>query len=170
MPLPLPCRWDGDGFVPLQRFAKEADRAYVVGEVYRMAPVEDRSGKSHGHYFAALSDAWANLPEGQAERFPSAEHLRKWALIKAGWRDERSIVAASKAEAQRLAAFVRPMDEFAVVLVSGPVVTVYTAQSQSMRAMGKQAFEASKQAVLDIVAGMIGVTADALYKQAGQAA
>ena len=37
-----------------------------------------------------------------------------------------------------------------------------TAQSQSFRAMGKQRFQESKQAVLDILAELIGVEAKQL--------
>src|SRR3546814_8478118 len=110
-----------------------ADRYYVVGETYSLVPQEDRSAVSHRHYFVSLHDAWTNLPEDAAERFQTSEHLRKWALIRAGYRDERSIVCASKAEAQRLAAFIKPMDDYAVVLVSEAVVKVCTAKSQDRK-------------------------------------
>ena len=70
----------------------------------------------------------------------------------------RSIVASSKAEALRVAAFIRPVDEFAVVTVIEAVVTIYTAKSQNMRAMGKKGFRASADAVLDFVSAMIGTS------------
>lgn len=165
---PIAFAWDGESMVPQN--GRLADRHYVVGLSYRLAPYEDRSQRSHNHYFAAVKEAWENLPEDKAERFPTSEHLRKWALIRAGYRDERSIVAASKAEAQRMAAFVKPMDEYAVVVVSEAVVTVYTAKSQSLRAMGKKDFQASKDAVLDVLAAMVGVGAPALRQNAGRAA
>ncbi len=165
---PMAFQWDGEAMVP--RMPKLADRHFVVGEVYRLVEHHDRSRATHNHYFAVINEAWLNLPEREAERFPTSEHLRKWCLIKSGYRDEKSIAAGSKAEAQRIAAFVRPIDGFAVVVVSEAVVTVYTAKSQSMRAMGKQAFQASKQAVLDIVAGMIDVAPATLRRYAGMAA
>ena len=56
----------------------------------------------------------------------------------------------------RVAAFVRPLDDFAVVETDGLVVTVYTAKSQSMRAMGKKTFQESKDAVLRVIAELIG--------------
>jgi len=166
MPAPIIFEWDGDAMAPLPRFRKEADRRFAVHERYRMDAIEERSAVSHSHYFAVLHQAWMNLPEHLAERFATADHLRKYALIKAGFRDERSIVAASKAEAQRLAAFIKPMDEFAIVTVSEAVVTVYTAKSQSMKAMGKADFQRSKQEVLDLVAAMIGVAPDELVRAA----
>jgi hypothetical protein len=162
MTAPLVYQWDGEAMRPLPRFARQADREFVIGELYRLVVQEERSAASHAQFFAALNDAWQNLPEDQAERFPSVEHLRKWALIQAGFADERSIVCGSKAEAQRVGAFVRPFDEYAVVIVRDAVVKVFTAQSQSMRAMGKPEFERSKRATLEIVARMIGVSADDL--------
>lgn len=167
-PIPLWFLWDNDVMTP-QRL-RLADKYYVVGQHYRLVPEEERSMRSHRYYFASINEAWKNLPEDLAERFPTADHLRKFALIKAGYRDERSIVAASKAEAQRIAAFIRPMDDFAVVVVSEAVVTVLTAKSQSMRAMGKKTFGESKEAVLDIVAAMIGTSRAALEQNAEQAA
>ena len=165
---PLAFTWDGEAMHP--KVPRLADRYYTVGETYRLEPREERSGASHNHYFASIAEAHGNLREDVADRFPTPEHLRKWALVKAGYRDERTIVAASKAEAQRLAAFIKPMDEFAIVTVSEAVVTVYTAKSQSVKAMGKAVFEASKKAVLNIVAQMIGTSAPTLQREAGRAA
>ena len=134
-----------------------ADRHYVVGEVYRLVEHHDRSLNSHRHYFAAIAEGWSNLPDDLLAEYPSAEHLRKKLLIRAGYADERSIVCASKAEAQRVAAFVKPMDDFAVVVVREAVVRVYTAQSQQMKAMGAKAFQESKTKVLDALDDLLGV-------------
>lgn len=155
MTAPAPFRWSGDAMIPLR--PRAADRAYAVGEVYNLAPEEARSSASHKHYFAIIREAWLNLNEDYAERFANPEALRKWALIKAGYRDERSIVCASKAEAQRVAAFIKPMDEYALVIVRDATVIVLTAKSQSVRAMGKKDFAESKEKVLAVLAELIGV-------------
>jgi len=167
---PILYQWDGESMVPFGRFAREADAQFVVGERYRMAVVEDRSAVSHRHYFACVNDAWANLPEQYEGRWPTAEHLRKWALCKAGYCDERTIVTASKAEAQRVAAFIRPMDGYAIVTVSGPVVTVYTARSQDTRSMDRKTFQESKDAVLGILEGLLQVPEGTLITQSARAA
>lgn len=162
-----PCSfiWDGECMTPSSRsMALLADKYYTVGERYTLIPHEQRSADSHRHYFASIHEAWLNLPENYADRLPTAEHLRKWALIKAGYFDSRSIVETSKAQAQRLAAFMKPMNDFAVVTIDGCTVTVYTAKSQSMRAMGKAEFQRSKNAVLDVIAGMVGVSVDSLTR------
>ena len=172
MSAPLLLRYTGAGeFHAVSRFwADKADKDFVIGEVYRVVEHHDRSDASHGHYFAAIADAWRNLPDRLLEEFPTSEHLRKKLLVKAGYADERSIVRASKAEAQRVAAFVKPMDEYAVVIVREAVVRVYTAQSQSMRAMGKKAFQDSKQAVLDAIDDLLGVERGETAKNAREAA
>lgn len=159
-------RWDGEAFVPWGRFQKLCDKEYVIGHDYRLEAVNQRSQATHNHFFAAIASAFENLPEDVAAQFASPEHLRKYALIKAGFADERSIVASSKAETLRIAAFVKPMDEYAMVTVKGAVIKVYTAQSQSMKAMGKADFQASKQACLEIVSAMIGVKPEDLSREA----
>ncbi len=140
----------------LSRHQRLADDQFTVGETYTLEVVEERSAASHSHFFAALNEAWSNLPDDLAQRFQTVEHLRKYALIKAGYFDERSIVCASKAEASRVAAFIKPMDGYAIVATSEATVRVFTAKSQSMRAMGKETFQDSKTKVLEIVADMIG--------------
>lgn len=167
---PIVCQYDGEAFYPLKRFRRECDDRFVVGERYVLEEVQQRSAASHRFYFAALNECWQSLPEHLAPRFPTSEHLRKHALIKAGYRDERSIVCASKAEAQRVAAFVRPMDDYAIVMVSGAIVTQYTAKSQSMKAMGKEAFRESMDAVLNVLAEMIGSDVSDVVRHAREAA
>lgn len=168
VPVPMDFSWDGEVMKPLH--PKLADKQFVVGEVYRFEVLEERSAASHRFYFVSIAEAHKNLSEELTLQHPTPEHLRKWALIKAGYRDERSVVCSSKAEALRMAAFIQPMDEYAVILCKGSAVTVYTAKSQSMKAQGKKDFEASKNAVLDIVAALIGVDRDTLTANAEKAA
>lgn len=169
MNTPLKYLWDGEAFQVLARHQSAADRQFTVGQTYQLDVGEERSAVSHSHYFAALNEAWSNLPDDLAERFQTVEHLRKYALIKAGFFDERSIVCASKVEAVRMAGFIKPMDDFAIVATSEATVRVFTAKSQSMRAMGKEAFQDSKTKVLEIVADMIG-SSRAQLSEAGRAA
>lgn len=156
--------WDGEHFVPYGRYAKQCDRDYVVGQMYTLDVVLERSDNSHRHYFAAVHEVWLNLPEPLASRFQTSEHLRKHALIQAGYYNERAIVCSTPEEATRFAAFVQPMDEYAIVVVNGYVVTQYTAKSQSYRDMDKATFQHSKEKVLEIISDMIGVTLQQLEK------
>lgn len=155
---PISFQWMGDGFRPSGPFwERAADKAFVIGEHYTLVEHHDRTANTHRHYFAAINETWKNLPEHLAEQFPTAEHLRKYALIKAGFADSHTLTCSSRAEALRIAAFIRPTDEFSIVTTSEATVTRYTAQSQSMRAMGKMEFQRSKEAVLGVLAEMIGV-------------
>ena len=168
---PLQFTWTGEALEPSTSWAAiQANKQFVVGERYPMEVHQGRSAASHNHQFAAITEAWKNLPDEYAERFPTAEHLRKYALIKGGYCEQRQIVCASKAEALRLAAFIKPMDTYALVTARDAVVTVYTAQSQSRKAMGGKQFQESKEAVLDYVAGLVSVSRDELERNAGQAA
>jgi hypothetical protein len=167
---PVVFTWDGEAMKPMARFARVCDQQFVIGESYQLVVQESRSKVSHDHFFAALHDAWMNLPDELAMRFPTQEHLRKWSLIKAGYADKRSIACSSKLEARRIAAFIKPMDDYAVVLVRDATIEIYTAQSQSMKAMGKRVFQESKQAALDIMSEMIGVSSNDLVAHAGSAA
>lgn len=165
---PMVFTWDGEHMVPLR--PRLADEHFVIGQRYTLTEFHQRSAASHNHYFAAVHDGWQNLPEHMADQFPTPEHLRKFALIKAGYADSQSVVCASRAEALRVAAFVRGADEFSVVTVSESTVTRWTAKSQSMRAMGKKVFQESKTAVLDVIAAMISVAPRQLAREAGRAA
>lgn len=167
---PIVYRWTGEGMVPLPYMAKRADQQFVIGETYRMETAEERSARSHSHYFAAVHEAWTNLPEDQAERFPTSEHLRKWALIQCRYCDQRQTVCSTRAEALRIAAFIKPMDDYAVVTAVEYVVTVYTAKSQSRRAMPGKEFQESKIKVLDLLASMLGVEPEKLSARAREAA
>lgn len=164
---PVAFIWQGDCFKPASAaWNRLADRHYVVGARYELLEHEERSSASHRHFFAAVNEAWSNLPENLAAEYPNAETLRKHCLIKAGFADAQTHVCASKAEAARLAIFLRPIDEFSIVTTAGTTVTRYTARSQSLRAMGKEEFQRSKDGVLRVLAEMLGTSTDELQKAA----
>lgn len=170
MSAPIIYRWHQGRMEPLQRFHNLCASQFVEGEHYRLSEIEERSLRSHQHYFAAISTAWQNLPEEYAQEFASPEALRKWALIKTGYCNRDSIALDSHDDALKVAAWARRQDEFAVVSVSGSTVTRYTAKSQSYRAMPKGEFQASKQAVLDFLDDILSVERGQVHENAGQAA
>lgn len=147
--------WSGEAMVPLARFHNLVNAEFVVGEKYRMEVQEVHSWLSHKHQFAWLHGAWLSLPEGIASRFKNEEQLRKHALIDGGFCDSKTIVCATKAEAERWFDVLTGDDPYCIVTVKGNVLTRYTAQSQSMRAMGKSDFQRSKEHVLNYVAALL---------------
>lgn len=163
VPPPISMQWQGDAFTPASNYwAKKCDEHFVVGEFYTLEIRQDRSARSHAHYFASVNEAFNNLPDELSARFPTAEHLRKWALIRAGYRDQKPIVCANANEASIVASYIRPLDDYAAVSVRDDIVIVLTAKSQSYRAMGAKEFQKSKTAVLEILAKLIGTTTQAL--------
>lgn len=156
--------------VPLKRYGNVAARQYSVGEEYPLVVVETRSRASHGHYFAAIAEGFNNLPENIAARFPSPEFLRKWALCESGICDELDITFDNETDAGRQVKFYRGHDHYAQITKIGTRVIIRTARSQSMRVMDKEAFEASKRAVLDTIANLIDVKRKELEQAAGRSA
>lgn len=165
---PLLLRYDGAGAFQTirQRDADMCDKSLVCGEKYIVEQHQGRSTASHAHYFASVNEAWANLPEDQAERWPSSEHLRKYALIKTGFCDQKDFTCSSMAEARRLAAAIGQIDTYAVVNVRRNVVQMFTAKSQSYRSMGKLDFQRSKEAVLQYLETLLGTASGELAKAA----
>lgn len=152
---PEPFLWDGEVMRPLR--PKRADAFYTVGERYIMAPISQRSDATHKHEFAWLREAWMSLPESLADQYPTSEHLRKRALIDAGYYNESITDVGSNAAALRVAAAFRAIDDFSLVIVRGPIVVRRTAKSQSRRAMVAKEFQESKTAIMEVVAKLLGV-------------
>ena len=156
-------RWTGAEMVPLRPQA--AAKEFEVGRRYWLEEVSERSWASHAQQFAFVNQAWENLPENLAGLYPTPTHLRKRALIQAGFYTEVVIDAGSKAAALRMAAYARGEDEFAAIFVRGPLVIVRKAKSQHMHGhdrMDKAEFERSKTAIMEVIAEMIGVTPEQL--------
>lgn len=143
--------------IPHPRFVALCNRQYEDEEDYALEPVVGRSMRSHRHYFACIHEAFNNLPEQWAKLFPSEEHLRRYALCKTGYANEANYVLDTAKDAGIFARALRGSDEFAVIKITGSAVTVWTAKSQNTRAMKKEEFQASKTAVLDFLAEIIGV-------------
>jgi hypothetical protein len=154
---PVTMQWDGEAFKPVNDFwAKRCDKLFVIGERYAIVEHHERSMASHKHYFSLIAEAWLNLPEKLAGEFPNPESLRKYALITAGYCTGNKIVCRDEDEARAMILLVASMDEYAVCDSKGPVVTIWRAKSQSLKAMGKKDFQISKDKVLNVISQLIG--------------
>ena len=129
-----------------------------------------RSQQTHKHQFAEIEDAWRHLPEAVQDKpwAVNPDTLRKYALIVTGYRNTYQIDCGSKAAAERVSRHLQAAEAgkhgFAIAQVKGPVVTVWTPESQSMRAMGGKRFQESKSKVLEWIADLIGVPVDKLHE------
>lgn len=159
--------------VPIPRSHNVCRRQFNPGDEYTLVPHESRSKESHGFFMACVNEAFLQLPEKIADRFPSADHLRAWCLIETGWFDEKEFDFDNKRDAHRLGTFIRTEDDFARISIHQLAknkwkVLVRRAKSQSYASMNKQAFEASKKAVLDLLEGWTGVARGTLRKETGR--
>ena len=162
---PIKMRWTGTALEPVSGYWQRlADQYLVVGEVYRVVNEEEQSDKSRGHEFAFLKEAWNSLPDALLDQYPNPEIMRKHGLIAKGHCTMKQHVCASTAEAERLATILKPYDVYAIVRQRGPVVTVYTAVSQSRRAMGAKMFQQSKQDLMEFVGDLLGVAPETFGK------
>ncbi len=164
-------RWDGEALTPTGHYGLSAAReAMEPGDVVIVEIDHPRSQSSHRHQFAEINEAWRHLPESlqEAPWAASPETLRKHALIATGFADTYSIDCGAKATAERvrmaLASAEAGKHGYAIAKVRGPLVVVWTPQSQSMRAMGGKRFQESKQAVLNWIAAQIGVETEELRR------
>lgn len=169
--------FDGDGvvtrvwaMVPLQRYANLCKRQFAEDGEYPLQIIEERSMASHSQFFAAINDSFANLPEKVAPRWPSPLHYRKWLLVEAGWFDEKEFECASEEQARGLARYFRDADDFARIFIRGKKVLLRTPKSQSLAAMGKVDFEASKRDCLDLAESLTGVPRGQAMREAGRSA
>ncbi len=157
--------WHAETNVMVPKWPRLAASRFEGGCDYLLAEVEHRSGATHRHEFAWVREAWLSLPEYLADEFPSEDHLRRRALIATGFYDERRVDAGSNAAALRVAAYMKAKDEFAHVVVRGSWAVERVAKSQSRRAMDRAEFQASKTAILDWIAELIGVPTETLSRQ-----
>ncbi len=119
----------------------------------------------HRGYFAAIRDAWDNLPEEDAGRFPSPEHLRAWALVETGFCTQTDYVMNTEKDARRLAADLRRMNPYSILRVSGNVVRHFEPESQAVASANKERFAAQTKAVLDLCASMARTTPAQLKRE-----
>ena len=119
---PLPFVWDGKAMLPSERLRALAKRQFTEGATYVLEPHEPVSHKERAYYFASIREAWGNLNADAVARYPDPEALRKWCLIKAGWRKDNYTVCDTNDRATVLAAFLRKLDSYAVVTVKGRIV------------------------------------------------
>lgn len=161
--------WTGSHFEPDGNLAMAMCHDRLgAGQVVNLDLDPERSKKSHNHQFAFVKTAWDNLPEHlvDAPYAKNTETLRKHALIATGFCDTIMQAAGTENRADRIAAFAGRMAAnlhgYALVTIEGPVVYCHTPHSQTLKAMGGERFQASKKAILEWLADLIGVPADEL--------
>lgn len=170
-------RWTNGAFVPVSAFWAEIARKNIEdGSSHWIREDFERSSKSHRHYFATISEGHSQLPENIAQRFPGKdgpECLRKYCLIKAGYCHMSEHLFDTPRDAQRAAILAEDRtnpDRYTITRVTGSVVHKFIAETQRQKDMGAERFQKSKSDVLEIIAGMIGISVEELAANAERAA
>lgn len=165
-PLPIVFQWDDHVMRPATNWqAHLAGQQFAPGKRYRLVEEAERSTATHNHEFAWLKEAWNSMPDPLVDQYPNPEILRKHALIAKGHCTMVQHECPTVAEAERLAAILKPYDAYAIVRQRGRVVTVYTAVSQARNAMSAAMFQATKNDIIDFVADLLGVEPETLSRQ-----
>jgi hypothetical protein len=169
--------WTGQAFEPDGNFAMaQCHDRLGAGQVVNLDIDPERSAKSHKHQFSFVRTAWENLPEHLTGKpfAKTSETLRKHALISTGHCDTDMLAVGDARRAERVAAFTARLavrlHGYAITSIEGPVVYCFTPHSQSLKAMGGQRFQQSKQDILEYLADLIGVSPDKLAKWKDKAA
>lgn len=129
-----------------------------------------RSVPDHNRFFAVIAaafDHWRNQHEFQPD---SSEHLRAWLLCKAGYRNvalipiEDGSPAVAKLAMLATEAAIKAAGSYAFVRQRGLALAVFSAKSIAFDRLSQKDFWPIRQAVEDIIAVEIGVTAEQLLQ------
>ncbi len=156
MPFPLTYLGNGRFETTSKYHVDRLAQLYGQGEVITVEEVQDRSPKSHAHYFAVIAEAWQNLPENLADDYPNPETLRKRALIRTGFCSMTEVLCASNAEATKAAAAFSAADPYCLCEIADRALRIWRADSQSVKAMGAKRFAESKEKVFHWISNLIG--------------
>lgn len=139
-----------------------------------------RSEPDHRRFFALLSAAYENWPEHNEFQPDNREHLRKYLICAAGYRESVDIAlpysedepSLAKLAAISMEAAIRAAGAYAFVRPdpAGGRVAVYRARSIAWDTIGQREFAEVRSAVEDVIEAQIGVTAFELLKSKETAA
>lgn len=172
------CRWDGERFTPEPQDARRARGFFIAGNAYVLDADDPISHKERSFYHAQIKDAWDNLNDITKASLGSADNLRKWALIKSGWRVENQVFGPDRAWAIWTEHFHKKRSgEYTTVITTAPEnesdlwsVKILQARTQKVGNpeegyMTREEWKQSKDDVLFVVSQMIGVSKGTLAKQ-----
>jgi len=135
-----------------------------------LVPYDQRSDKTHDHYFACVRAAWTNWPEDYPRRLANVDQMRKHALISTGHYDQSAGAYKSVEEAAAFVTTIMRAVDYAEYSIVDNVVVLRIAKTQKKRAMGAAQFQQSKEDVLDFLSSVIGVNVTTLARQAKRGA
>jgi len=172
----IKARWLGDMLEPMRDSQVWLNENMVVGMVYRLDVIFPRDRNLHAARFAALGEAYRQLPERYAKMFVNFEHFRKWLLVKEGYCTIEDFAAASNTEAHRyLLMHERSHDkpghkDFKFAVIEGNVVRIITPTSMGEKSMKPDEFREATSKMLERAADMIGISVSDLRQNTNRSA
>lgn len=170
--IPALFTYEGDGtFTAAPRFRDKLDAEFVCGATYVMEAVEERQAARDKAYHAEMRDAWANLPEHLAERFPNPTDFRRYCLAQCGFAHVSRM--AMKTTKDALAALSVMAGLGIMASLDGAVLVIVKPMSQKISGPDKMEKEErlrSYRMTLDYAASLIGTMSEDLQRNAREAA
>ena len=132
-----------------------------------------RSSPDHRRFFALINAAHHHWPENHEFTPDDADHLRKWLLCKAGFREVVTI-PVEYAEAQpsmmklvslTVEAAVRGAGGHAFIRPHGSAIAVFKAKSIAWDKIGQKQFNSIRDAVTEVIETELGMSADTLLRE-----
>lgn len=138
----------------------------------------NRSSSDHRRFFGLVGVAYHHWPEKHDFQPDDEDHLRKWLLIKAGYRTITPIAAdyaENQPALQRLVLLsvegaVRAADNHAFVRLQGDTIYVFAAKSIAFKKLKRAEWNELRDKVEAVIANEMNMTAETLLKEHGRAA
>lgn len=132
-----------------------------------------RSSDDHRRLFALVKAAFEQWPESHEFQPDNPEHLRAWLLCKAGYRDVTTIPVEYADDQPAMLKLVMLTAEAAIKAAKGyafirphnGALAVFSAKSLAWDTLDQKKFGPIRDAVTEIIEGIIGVSADQLLKE-----
>lgn len=139
----------------------------------KIARMKPRSLEHLRRYFAVIRAAYMHWPEHHERQFSSETECRIWLQMQAGAREVGGVLPLAGIKKQHALMlgemFIRSAGAHAHIEIDGTTITVWRPKSISFAKMKQDDFTALSNAVEDVIAAEIGITADELL-QHGEAA
>lgn len=128
-----------------------------------------RSIEQHRRYFALIAATWHHWPESHERQFTTAEELRAWLQMKAGYREVAAsipIAGMNRDKALLLVeAAIRGAGSYAVPVLHGASLVVFRPKSIAFGKLPHLAFCALNDAVAEVIQAEAGLSAETLLHE-----
>lgn len=164
---------DGVTLRPAGRPNAEMLAKVPKGRPVRIEVEESRNPRRHAMFFAVITEAYRNWPEGHEFQPENRDHLRAWLLCKAGHVETLDVTLpmtgdlTTKAVMAALVAFTGSKSVFVGVSKSGKI-RAFRPKSQSFSKCKEAEIKPIVDRVYDIISVETGMAIEDLKREAGK--